>query len=393
MRVQQKMLVLAVAAAVVCAMALMLGLGAGAGPAPTDIGPGDLVFETVEIAPSADTTLYAWDPTTNMSLEWNLMLRSGDVAAPLFQFDLGQMPAHERVAIAEATLQVYVVSQSNGQEIVASVAQVNAPWVPREVSWQNASGGTPWSEAGCNGVPADRTDVQYDDQVKINQAGTWVSFDVTEMARDWQADPASNNGVVIKTVASGGSVLYKLAGVDHGTVAWRPVLKVRYTELPEPTFTPTPTATATPTPCVSVVKTGPDGPLQVGQYYTVTYQIDVANPGPQDISDVVVTDMLPVGTEFIEGSDGCVYDADTSMVSWMIDSIPAGGELNLTISLGLVDWVLEDGSIVNLAIADCAECSAKAESYWDIAIDVPTPTPTPTKIRRLIPLIFNDGSH
>jgi len=382
----------------VCGMALLLGLAsAGAGPAPTDIGPGDLVFTTAKIAPSADTTLYAWDPAKNMALEWNLLLRSGDVAAPLFQFDLGEIPAHDRVAIAEATLEVYVVSQSNGREVRATVAQVMAPWVPREATWQNASEGTPWTEPGCNAIPEDRLGFQYDDTVEINQAGTWVSFDVTEMARAWQSDPANNHGVIIKST-SGGSVLYKLAAVDNGTVAWRPVLKVRYTELPEPTFTPTPTATATPTPCVNVIKTGPEGPLQVGQYYTVTYQINVANPGVQAISGVVVTDMLPLGTEYLGGSGGCEYDDVGNVASWQVGSIEAGEAVNLTVSLGLVDWVEDDGAIVNLAVADCAECSSKAESYWDIAVEMPTATPTPSPTPtfpgyQLIPLLFVDGSH
>jgi uncharacterized repeat protein (TIGR01451 family) len=69
---------------------------------------------------------------------------------------------------------------------------------------------------------------------------------------------------------------------------------------------------------------------------TVTYTINYNNYGPGIAFEVSITDTLPSGASFVSASAGGQYDATTNMVSWQLNSLAAGanGVLEVTVDFG-----------------------------------------------------------
>jgi uncharacterized repeat protein (TIGR01451 family) len=185
-----------------------------------------------------------------------------------------------------------------------------------------------------------------------------------------------NNGLIIKA-NDGAAVNYQFASKDNDQAALRPMLRIVYTELPDgqPTIAP-PTVTPTPMPAVNVDKTGPLGPLQLDGYNILQYTIVVRNPGPLDVTNVVVTDVIPLGTEVISATHGGAYIPVESLVVWNLGAMEAGQAVSLGVNLGVPAWVKKDGNVVNLARAYCTECTQVSQDFWEVPVFMgPTPTP------------------
>lgn len=381
MRVLHKLSLLSIIGSVVLMAALLGGLGvAGAEPVDPEgaIRPGDLTFQTVTISAGEDTTLNAWWPTTNYASDTALTIRSGNVAAPIIRFDLSGLANPEDLLVAQARLKFYVESRTNSQPIVASAYGVNKEWVANQATWQNAKANDPWGVGGCNAVPGDRSGVASD-EVTISAVDTWVSLDVTEIVRGWLSGESPNYGFLIKG-SSGGSVAYNLYSLNYSAV-WRPKLEIMLAEIPAPTptNTPMPTATPSPTPMIPALwlrKEGPVGPLAPAQY-SVQYAITLRSIGTQGATNVVLTDVLPLGTVFLNASHGGVYHPEQHEVVWNIGSMAIGEEKIIQVEVGLATWVKDTGNVVNVVRASGADC-APVESYWEIVVVPPTATPTPT---------------
>lgn len=338
-----------------------------------NLGQGDVSFEVLELAPTADTYIHSWFPGTNYGTAWTLTLRSGDVAAPMFQFDLSGLPASPRLAIAEAKLQVFVTARTNASDISTIVYPLLRPWSGAQVTWANAQAGEPWAKPGANG-PADRGEGVS--PKTLSGAGMWVSYDVTTIVRGWALGGLENNGLMIKA-NDGAAVNYQFASMENDQATLRPMLRIVYTELPDvqPTIVP-PTATPTPVPAVSVDKTGPLGPLQLDGYNTLEYTIVVRNSGAADVTNVVVTDVIPLGTELISATHSGAYVPVESLVVWNLGTLEAGQDVSLGVTLGVPAWVKQDGNVVNLARAYCTECTQLSQDFWEVPVYMgPTPTP------------------
>ena len=94
------------------------------------------------------------------------------------------------------------------------------------------------------------------------------------------------------------------------------------TSTPTSTSTPTATPTPTPTPAADLVVTKYDDldPMTAGT--VLTYTIVVTNNGPSTAENVVITDTLPAGTTYQNGSPGCVAVGNTVRCS--LGTLPAG---------------------------------------------------------------------
>jgi uncharacterized repeat protein (TIGR01451 family) len=73
------------------------------------------------------------------------------------------------------------------------------------------------------------------------------------------------------------------------------------------------------------------GPPQRYINRPATYQITVSNPGPGPITNVVVTDFLPAGTNAVTISDAGRRVGE--QVQWLIGTVPAGGKRTVQIAL------------------------------------------------------------
>ncbi len=200
-----------------------------------------------------DVGIASWYPNDNLEGGTNdtIELRATDQFAGLYRFELaGVLPAEAQ--ITRAWLMLYAVGQAGTAWIPVRAFEVNRAWAPGEVTWNHAAASTAWSTAGCNAVPADRAGTA-ESEVTIGGINRWYEWDITGMAQGWWADAGSNRGLILKALGST-ATNRKVVATEHGSVALRPKLVVRYTLPGAPTPTATPSATATAT-CTSTTTT------------------------------------------------------------------------------------------------------------------------------------------
>lgn len=352
----------------------------GADSTKEDVDPGDLVFETVTVLASKDTTLHSWYPDTNLEGDPTLSLRSQNGASPLIWFDLSTVDYPETRVIGSAVLKIFVHSGTNKLPIYAAAYPVNRSWEVEEATWLRADAQTMWARAGASAVPEDNTGAGTP-PVAIATGGEWVIFNVTKIVRQWFLGTQPNYGLLLKGDARG-SVGYILFGADQIVENMRPYLEIEFATVP----TPTPTVTATPTPirpALEIVKTGPVGPLKASEQ-TVTYNVTVCNVGTEVATGVVITDVLPLGTVYTSCSDGGVYEPEEHRIVWPAFTLGMGESKTIVVHVALAGWVAELGTIVNVARGSCSGCPEMVEDYWETIIipvtATPTPSPTPTPI-------------
>jgi uncharacterized repeat protein (TIGR01451 family) len=83
---------------------------------------------------------------------------------------------------------------------------------------------------------------------------------------------------------------------------------------------------------LSVTKTDAVDPVASGT--PLVYTINVANAGPSDATDVVVTDMLPAGVAFDSASDGGM-ETMPGIVTWNLPTLAAGANIDLTLTVAI----------------------------------------------------------
>jgi uncharacterized repeat protein (TIGR01451 family)/LPXTG-motif cell wall-anchored protein len=93
---------------------------------------------------------------------------------------------------------------------------------------------------------------------------------------------------------------------------------------------------------VSITKVVSSATANVGD--TILYTITVANAGPDEASDVLVTDVLPAGVEYA-GSTSIVGSYDASTGQWDVGTLGAGENASLEITVE----VTSTGTIINTA--------------------------------------------
>jgi len=170
-----------------------------------------------------DTYLDAWAQANNYADDDLLMVRSHDVKATLMRFDLSLLP--REAIIANATLGLYAVTSSNPNPELISVYAVKRSWSNTTTTWLQADDGQPWEESGCNGL-SDRYLTAEDEQA-VSETETWYTWNVTRMAQMWTAQPAQNQGVVLRGSAVP-QVEYRFYASDIGRSDLRPRLEVSY---------------------------------------------------------------------------------------------------------------------------------------------------------------------
>jgi uncharacterized repeat protein (TIGR01451 family) len=65
----------------------------------------------------------------------------------------------------------------------------------------------------------------------------------------------------------------------------------------------------------------------------IRYLIEVKNPGPWTLYNVIVTDVLPPGTTFISGHPGATFE--NGVVTWRLGTVGVGVSRTLRLDIGL----------------------------------------------------------
>ena len=193
-----------------------------------------------------DTFIDEWDPASTHGMDAHMNVRVGNVNVSLIRFDLeGEIPVGAQVI--EALLYVYWVDRTNPSDMTVGSYQVYRSWDELQANWPRATTLDDWGTAGCNNTNTDRSGQASDADV-VMEANKWTPFalDITEMAREWVSNPASNKGVNLR--GSGPvSMRVRFATGDHWRTEWHPKMKIIWTEKAPPTYTPEPTHTSLPT--------------------------------------------------------------------------------------------------------------------------------------------------
>lgn len=112
----------------------------------------------------------------------------------------------------------------------------------------------------------------------------------------------------------------------------------------------------------------------------VSYDFAVANTGNAAEGDVIVTDAVPPGLQYVAGSATCAppcsaaYDADRAIVTWRLGSLPAGPEARLSFSARIralttnPDGSLPGTVILTAAVGSSAQTPAAASNEVRIVV-------------------------
>jgi uncharacterized repeat protein (TIGR01451 family) len=98
-----------------------------------------------------------------------------------------------------------------------------------------------------------------------------------------------------------------------------------------------------------------------------TYTITVANPLDfEQLADVVVTDPLPAGTEFVSATADGTHTGGT--VTWTIGSIPAAGSAEVTVTVKILDTA--ENQVTNTVTASAPDPAVPDETLTGSGSDV-----------------------
>lgn len=203
-----------------------------------------------------DTHLHSWYPTTANGAEAFLRLRTDNGARPALQFRLDPViPIGPGVTVLDASLHLSLAYVSNSYAMTASIFRINRAWDHTTATWL-----TPWAAAGCDAVPVDREGAAVSTASIPADQGTWVSWDVTTLVRDWVTNGLPNNGMLI---LGQGDLNREVSfqSSNHPDPGFRPKLCITYFGEGIPP-TPTPTATVSPTPTWTTVSTATSTPTE-----------------------------------------------------------------------------------------------------------------------------------
>jgi uncharacterized repeat protein (TIGR01451 family) len=125
---------------------------------------------------------------------------------------------------------------------------------------------------------------------------------------------------------------------------------------------------------VGVDKTGPS---RRGAAVEASYEIDIANNGPENAENVRVVDFLPPGTTFTGASAGGTLDPSTPIVTWSLGELaaPGGGTpssalLTLSLTTPPFDAFSCEDTLLNIGVATTTTPETATRNNFDWATTV-----------------------
>ncbi len=149
-------------------------------------------------AAGVDTYLSEVRPTDNFGSQDNLLMDSeaGKRLHIIMRFDLSTVPAGS--IVDDATLWIYQTQGSRGVAVEFDVHRLTAGFEELEASWDKSTSSTNWTSPGGDYDPYSHG------TYTVANAVSWLGMDVSKMVDGWISDPASNLGLILVPVATGG---------------------------------------------------------------------------------------------------------------------------------------------------------------------------------------------
>jgi hypothetical protein len=179
----------------------------------------------------------------------------------------------------------------NQGELEIEVAPVYVKWNEGDASWYHADHYTPW-DGGIFG-PSAGIALVGDAKEDI----TYVEIGITDLVRDWVADPNSNHGVIIKARDESQEVVKEFYSLDILTREGVPKLVIEYLDNGEKKTVSIPPAidsfiATSDTRFPNDYVPGYDGEIKVGGYNGYAYRsllhFDFSEASPQIPSDATI---------------------------------------------------------------------------------------------------------
>lgn len=198
-----------------------------------------------------DTYMDYYEPNSSFCNNPTISVRAGDKACMLLRFDLSVLPEkvkglEQGALVQQATLSLFVVQ--GRADTTFGIYRLRRAWDACAVTWN-----LPWQKPGANGL--DDRDVEPVREWTTVKSQGMLDLDVTALVQEWLQNPASNQGILLKSFEMRWPSNLILFSSDHPAISSRPKLTIKYeAALPTPTEVPA-TATHTPTPEPTSVQT------------------------------------------------------------------------------------------------------------------------------------------
>jgi len=207
----------------------------------------------------SDAYISLYEPDTNFGGLGTMRLHPGVDGREriLIKFDISRI--HPSATVLQASLNMYAWYRNKTYNTAAYAYRVRKHWTETEASWNRATSSF-WTVVGCKD-PLFDYDPSMVATTTLSYVDNWYTWDVTQMAQQWVADPAGNEGVVI--IATDLSTEYQFRTSEIISPDLRPYLVVTYyigALLPTPTNSPTPTSTPTRTATPTITRTPAQSP-------------------------------------------------------------------------------------------------------------------------------------
>ncbi len=160
------------------------------------------------------------------------------------------------------------------------------------------------------------------------------------------------------------------------------------TPTPEPTLPPSATPTATPLPTIAptplpTLALG-DGVspylylTQMDQYdplcktWGQRYSIWISNVGMVTVTNIILTDTLPVGFEPVlsDSTAGAKYDG-TQSVTWVLGSMSPGEAIKHELEVNVPTWLNPDAWVTNRVVVSCDQAPPVESTEQSLVSDCP----------------------
>lgn len=173
---------------------------------------------TKTVGAAADSTINVNYPTTNYGTEYFLYTGAGDMARSVVRFDTSSIASMYPVVSAKARFYVTGFGSTGAPHSLKAYG-LNTNFAESTVTWV-----TPWTTPGGDfGATA-----LGSAPISMDLVGTWVEFDVTNLAKHWVWHPWMNQGLALRALDGVAYSWFSLASRNYWDATKRPELIVTY---------------------------------------------------------------------------------------------------------------------------------------------------------------------
>jgi YD repeat-containing protein len=176
---------------------------------------------------NVDANVYATNPTLNL-YTWPDYQPANAI---LMKFNLSSLPAGAEIQKAVLRLSlVQADTRNSSYSVTAHKVMGKNPNIAQATG--RSAGSTAWTASGCcyEGIPLAQSDISpsYVTASVARTTGAY-SWTITDMVKEWLADPATNFGLLLNADSSKTKDAFRyFASMEHSNAALRPVLEITY---------------------------------------------------------------------------------------------------------------------------------------------------------------------